>query len=161
MRILILSGRRALHAPVGRRIGTSPWNHRSKVGSSDQAKQALGSVGCFRFFSLVGGTGQGEPRHRSSQRFSALWRHLPGQECAEVCRALTAMVCTGLEEGVQPMVWIEPPKQGGLDNTKKNRRQVGAPHAPRAEIIFAPPPRAGPPPAPGAVIILAAHHRVA
>src|SRR5262249_11690876 len=67
-----------------------------EVGSSAQAKQALGGVGCFRCFSLVGGTGQGEPRHRhrSSQLFSALWCHLPGQQCAEVCRALTAMVRT-------------------------------------------------------------------
>src|SRR5438128_452739 len=75
-------------------------------------------------------------RHRSSQRFSALWRHLPGQEYAEVCRALTAMVRTGLEEGVKPMVWIETPQQDGLDHTQHHRSQVGAPHAARAIIVL-------------------------
>ena len=56
--------------------------------------QALGGVGCFRCFSPLGGTGQGEPWHRSSQRFSALGCHLPGHEGAEVRRALAAALTT-------------------------------------------------------------------
>ena len=87
----------------------------------------------------VGGTGQGKPRHRhrSSQRFSALGCHLPGHEGAEVRRALTTTVRAGLEEGVQPMVGIEPPQQDSLDHTKQHRCQVGAPHTASTVIVLA------------------------
>jgi hypothetical protein len=115
------------------------WHHLSAVGASDQAHQAFGGVGCFRCFSRLGGTGQGKPRHRhrSSQRFSALGCHLPGHEGAEVRRALATTVRTGLEEGVQPMVWIEPPQQDGLDHTQQHRRPVGAPHTARTVLVLA------------------------
>src|SRR2546430_13260592 len=134
-----LANRIASDNPSQEVSGRAPRHHCvGNAWASDQADQALGGVCCFRFFSLLGGTGQGGAchRHRSSQRFSALWRHLPGQECAEVCRALTAIVRAGLEEGVKPMVWIETPQQDGLDHTKHHRSQVGAPHAARAIIVL-------------------------
>jgi hypothetical protein len=107
--------------------------------------QALGGVGRFRFLPLLAETSEGgqRHRHRSSELFPALWRHLPGQEHAEVRRAFAAMLRTGLSERCQPMMRIEAPKQDRLQHTEHPRRQVGAPHAARA------------------VIVLAAHHRVA
>src|SRR5713101_2405935 len=65
---------------------------------SDKSDQALGGVGPIRFSHLLGGTGKGwqRRRHRPSELCSALGRHLPGQERAEVRGALAAMVGTGL-----------------------------------------------------------------
>ena len=105
------------------------------MGFSDQAEQALGGVNRFRFAPVWGVTGDRWHRHWSSQLFSALWRHLPGQKRAEVRRALAAMLRTSLEEGAQPMMRIETPKQDSLDHTEHHRRQVSAPHAARAVII--------------------------
>jgi len=72
--------------------------HRSEFGSSDEMDQALGGVGRFRFLPLLAETSEGgqRRRHRSSERFPALWRHLPGQERPEVRRAFAAILRTGL-----------------------------------------------------------------
>ena len=63
------------------------------------------------------------------QLFSARGCHLPRQKGAEVCWTLAAILRTGLEEGMKPMMRIEPPKQDGLDHAKHHGCQVGAPHA--------------------------------
>jgi hypothetical protein len=75
-----------------------PWGHLSTCEESAKPTQALGGVGRFRFSPLWGGPGEGWQCHqdRPSQLGSALWRHLPGQECTEVRWALAAMVRTGL-----------------------------------------------------------------
>ena len=70
----------------------------SEFGSSDEMDQASGGVGRFRFLPLLAETSEGGQchRHRSSELFPALWRHLPGQEHAEVRRACATILRTGL-----------------------------------------------------------------
>src|SRR5712691_5427964 len=79
-------------------IGIKPLSRLSVCRESDKSDQALGGVGPIRFSHLLGGTGKGwqRRRHRPSELCSALGRHLPGQERAEVRGALAAMVGTGL-----------------------------------------------------------------
>ena len=97
MQVLTLSGRRTLRAPLWLHWGLA-MGHRCEFGSSDEMDQALGGVGRFRFLPLLAETSEGgqRRRHRSSERFPALWRHLPGQERAEVRRACAAILRTGL-----------------------------------------------------------------
>ena len=90
-------GRRTLSAPLWLHRGLA-MGHRSEFGSSDEVNQALGGVGRFRFLPLLVETSEGghRHRHRASELFPALWRHLPGQEHAEVRRACAAMLRTGV-----------------------------------------------------------------
>ena len=90
-------GRRTLSAPLWLHRGLA-MGHRSAFGSSDEVNQALGGVGRFRFLPLLVETSEGgqRHRHRASELFPALWRHLPGQERAEVRRACAAMLRTGV-----------------------------------------------------------------
>ena len=108
--------------------------------SSDKPDQASGGVSRFRFSRFSGARARGWQRHgqRPSECFSTLRRHLPGQERAEVCRALAAMVGTGLQKHPQPMMGIEPPKHDRLQHTKHHRGEMRAPHAARAIIVLAP-----------------------
>src|SRR5215471_6208262 len=75
--------------------------------------------------------------HRPRQLGSAFWRHLPGQKRTEVLRAFAAMVRTGLQKRMQPMVRIQPPQHDRLQYTEHHRGQMRAPHPPRAIIILA------------------------
>src|SRR5229473_7208527 len=97
MQVLTWSGRRTLSAPLWRHRGLA-MGDRSEFGSSDEVDQALGGVGRFRFLPLLAETSEGgqHHRHRSSELFPALWRHLPGQEHAEVRRAFATILRTGL-----------------------------------------------------------------
>ena len=97
MQVLTLSGRQTLSAPLWLHRGLG-MGHRSEFGSSGEVDQALGGVGRFRFLPLLAETSEGGQRHRRRSReiFPALWRHLPGQERAEVRRAFAAILRTGV-----------------------------------------------------------------
>src|SRR5215471_12635215 len=97
MQVLTLSGRRTPSAPLWLHWGLA-MGHRSEFGSSDEVDRALGGVGHFRCLPLLAETSEGRQRHRHRSRelFPALWRHLPGQERAEVRRAFAAILRTGV-----------------------------------------------------------------
>ena len=97
MQVLTLSGRGMLSALLWLHRGLA-MGHRSEFGSSDEGDRALGGIGRFRFLPLLAETSEGgqRHRHRSSELFPALWRHLPGQERAEVRRAFAAILRTGV-----------------------------------------------------------------
>ena len=72
--------------------------YEAAVGASDKGKEVLGRIGGFWLSLLLGKTIpiRSHHRQRSRQLFSALGTHLPGHKGTEICRALTAIVRTGL-----------------------------------------------------------------
>ena len=79
-------------------LPVEPSDGRSEVGSSDLVQPVLRGVDHCHFVPLLGLIGEGRQRHRrrSSEFLSALRRHLPGEEYAQVCWACAAMVGTCL-----------------------------------------------------------------
>jgi hypothetical protein len=53
-------------------------------------------------------------RHRFGQLLLALFAHLPGEKGREVRRRMPAILRTGREITIQPVVGIELPEQEGL-----------------------------------------------
>ena len=79
-------------------LPVEPLTFGSEVGSSDLVEPGLGGVDNFRFILRLGPRSEGRHHYRcrSSEFLSALQRHMPGQERAEVCRALAAIFGTSL-----------------------------------------------------------------
>jgi len=79
-------------------LPVEPSDGRSEVGSSDLVQPVLRGVDHCHFVPLLGLIGEGRQRHRrrSSEFLSALRRHLPGEEYAQVCWACAAIVGTCL-----------------------------------------------------------------
>ena len=82
-------------------------------------------------------------RHRLAQLVLAGGTHGPGQKPRQVRRRFAALVGTGLQKRLEPVVRVQSPQQDRLEHAKHHGRQLGAPDT------------AGP------VVILAANHRVA
>jgi len=79
-------------------LPVEPLNSGSEVGSSALVEPGFGGVDNFRFILCLGPRHEGRHHHqrRASEFHSALQRHMPGQERAEVCRACAAVFGTRL-----------------------------------------------------------------
>src|SRR6266700_4349312 len=98
IRGMTLSGRPTLRSPPFGGLPVEPSGYGSEVRASDLAEPVLGGVDSFRFILRLGPRSEGRHHHwcRSSECLSALRRHMPGQERAEVCRACAAVFGTSL-----------------------------------------------------------------
>jgi hypothetical protein len=79
-------------------LPVEPSGGRAAVGASDSVQPVLRGVDHCHYVPLLGLIGEGGQRHRrrSNEFLSALRRHLPGEERAQVWWACAAMVGTCL-----------------------------------------------------------------
>ena len=64
--------------------------------------------------------------------------HGPGQKRREVLLAAPALLGTGEQKGVHPMVHVDPPVHQGLQHREHRGHQVSAPLTARAMVSVAP-----------------------